>query len=476
MKPDLRTLRQVLPTALLVGGVCGLCAAWVPSRAAAVVLTLGAALATAAAIARRIQLQAEQAYVLLRRPELRDGGMAQTGVYEPLIRDCCERLSRTDAELLAAVKARDELGVRFNGRQKQIRRLEMAVECLPMPILIADDSDRPVVWNVAAVELFGGMAAGGDQSLPLPPDLSRLVVETRTRSAATRSRSLELQLEIGGNVRPYRAAATHLVDGDGSSLGVIAVLDDIGGEQEARSRHAEFVSSVCHELKTPMSSMKAFIEMLMDGDVADPEEQLRLYGFIDVQIDRLTRLVNNMLNLARIESGVIKIQREDCGLNDVLEKALEVVRPMADEKQIRLIPQFSPLYLAVHVDRDLFGQGVINLLSNAIKYTPEGGEVRLKSRLAESEAVLEVQDTGMGIPADDLHRIFERFFRVEQNCKAAAGTGLGLALVQYIVADIHNGRISVQSRVNEGSCFTVAIPLGHRDKNRRKAEQHACTA
>jgi two-component system phosphate regulon sensor histidine kinase PhoR len=229
-------------------------------------------------------------------------------------------------------------------------------------------------------------------------------------------------------------------------------------------------------LKTPLSSMKAFIEMLADGDVTEFEQQLELYGFIDVQIDRLTRLINNMLNLARIESGVIKIQREDCGLNEVLEKALEVVAPMAHEKRIQLIPELSELYLPVNVDRDLFGQGVINLLSNAIKYTPEGGEVHLQSRMGEAEAVIEVRDNGMGIPEDSLPRLFQRFYRVPENNKAAAGTGLGLALVQYIVADVHNGRVSVSSKVNAGSCFTVQIPLGHRKSSKRKTEPAACPA
>ncbi|MBI5760479.1 MAG: histidine kinase, partial [Planctomycetales bacterium] len=138
--------------------------------------------------------------------------------------------------------------------------------------------------------------------------------------------------------------------------------------------------------------------------------------------------------------------------------------------------QLSDLYLPVHIDRDLFGQATINLLSNAIKYTPEGGEVRLRSRNVDGEAVMEVRDTGMGIPADDLSRIFERFYRVAQNNKAAAGTGLGLALVHYIVTQVHSGKISVESQVNEGSCFTVSIPLGHRHSHRRKsAESNLCT-
>jgi signal transduction histidine kinase len=134
------------------------------------------------------------------------------------------------------------------------------------------------------------------------------------------------------------------------------------------------------------------------------------------------------------------------------------------------VPQLSELYFPVHVDPDLFGQAVINLLSNAVKYTPAGGEVRLRSRMEEDRAVIEIRDTGMGIPAESLPRIFERFYRVPQNNQAAHGTGLGLALVHYIVTELHNGAIAVDSEVNAGTCFTVSIPLGHVDPLRTRGE------
>jgi signal transduction histidine kinase len=118
----------------------------------------------------------------------------------------------------------------------------------------------------------------------------------------------------------------------------------------------------------------------------------------------------------------------------------------------------------VHPDQDLLGQAIINLLSNAIKYTPEGGEARLRSRMDEGEAVIEVRDNGMGIPGDALPHIFDRFYRVECNNKATAGTGLGLALVHYILTELHNGDVSVESEVDEGTCFTARIPLGNRNR------------
>jgi len=191
-------------------------------------------------------------------------------------------------------------------------------------------------------------------------------------------------------------------------------------------------------------------------------------GFIEAQVDRLTRLVNNMLNFARIQSGVIKVQREDFELNDLLHPAVETVRQLADEKGVRVVAELSDLYLAVHVDRDLLNQAVVNLLSNAVKYTPPGGEIRLRSRLDGDRAVIEVKDTGMGIPSESLPRLFERFYRVPRNNSAAPGTGLGLALVKYIAADLHNGSIAVQSEVDKGSTFSVSLPFGHRNRLARR--------
>ncbi|HVW02482.1 MAG TPA: ATP-binding protein, partial [Planctomycetaceae bacterium] len=364
-------------------------------------------------------------------------------------------------------------------RELHIIRLESALQQFADAVVLCDTNGEVLYWNTAAARTLTANAtaqSGALNQLELPQVLSEFVRSTASRSEATRSRTLECELSAGGASCAYRAVAACVGDAEQRPLGVTLVLRDVREEQAEKTRHAEFVSSVAHELKTPLASMKAFLEMLIDGDVTDPQEQSDLYGFMDVQIDRLTRLINNMLNLARIQSGVIRVQRQDCALNDVLHKALEVAAPTAAEKQITVVPELSELYLPVHVDPDLFGQAVINLLSNAIKYTPDGGEVRLRSRIGEQEAIIEVRDTGMGIPAESLSKLFQRFYRVPENNKAAAGTGLGLALVKYIVEDVHNGRVTVESEVDVGSCFSIVIPLGHQKSARKRPELAACTA
>ena len=484
---DVRTVRNEMNISiwirlLIPALVCGLVSAvlsyWVVGEVASAAFVVGACVLAATAMTALLSRNEQEASAQLRNPELRGSAADGTGIFGKILTEALSRLERCEAAADDASRLKTELEARTHVRQKQILRLDAVLQSLDDPVMITDARGRLQYCNHAASRLFQSISDQAEVEQPdldVIPDLKQLFEETRKRNAATDTRTTEFECEAAGEPMAFRATATNVYDQDGTLLGVAAVLCDIREERVAKTRHAEFVSSVSHELKTPMASIKAFVELLQDGDVTEPEEQKELYGFIDSQIDRLTRLVNNMLNLARIESGVIKIQREDCELNDVLHNALSVVQPMAEEKQIRVISELSELYMAVHIDKDMFGQAIINLLSNAAKYTPEGGEIRLRSRMEEGQAVIEVRDTGMGMPEDSLPHIFDRFYRVPENNKAAAGTGLGLALVHYIVTGVHNGNIDVESTVNEGTCFLVTVPLGHRDQCRMKHDMPLCT-
>ena len=211
-------------------------------------------------------------------------------------------------------------------------------------------------------------------------------------------------------------------------------------------------------MKTPLAGIKAYVELLIDGDAEDEATRAEFLNVISGQADRLQRLVENLLNLARIEAGVVSVSKQARSLNELLEEALRVVQPAAEAKQIALAGELSQMYLGVLADRDMLLQAAINLLSNAIKYTHAGGRVALRSRMVDDQIRFEVQDTGVGLSEEDCQRVFEKFYRVNKDKGMAAGTGLGLPLAKHIVEDVHGGRLTVESTLGQGSTFIVMLP------------------
>src|SRR5439155_21599021 len=159
-----------------------------------------------------------------------------------------------------------------------------------------------------------------------------------------------------------------------------------------------------------LSSIRAYVELLVDGEAEDDATREEFLGVVNSQADRLQRLVDNLLNLARIEAGVVSVNKNALSLNELLAEALSVMEPAAKDKNIALAAEYSPLYLGVLADRDMLLQAAINLLSNAVKYTRPGGSVTLRSRLSDQEVIFEVQDTGVGLSPEDCQKVFEKFY------------------------------------------------------------------
>ncbi len=470
---SIREVQRPIWAALVVpSAICGLAlapiAGWLtgPSASATV---LAVCLIEALLLGWLVERFRRDASAQLRRPELRAELGYQAGVFGPLLSEALLLIEELEQRSAASSQAKTELEARVHLNRRRLRHLTGAVDASAEAVVLTDVGGKVVHANPMALKLFRPSDADFRKTTTVSEsELSEIpAVVQALRQILSRplsgSKTAEFSADGTSSVT-HRATVRPISDDDGHLLGAVIHICDVRHETAEQQRHAEFVSSVCHELKTPMASIRAYTELLRDGEAETEVERGELCDFIEGQVDRLTRLVNNMLNLTRIQSGVIKVQREDCELNDVLQPALETVRQLAEEKNIQLVSELSDLYLAVHADKDLLGQAVINLLSNAVKYTPAGGEVRLRSRLTGERCIIEVKDDGMGIPSENLSRLFERFYRVPRNNSAAAGTGLGLALVKYIVTDLHNGSITVQTEVDCGSTFTISLPFGHRDK------------
>jgi two-component system, OmpR family, phosphate regulon sensor histidine kinase PhoR len=248
--------------------------------------------------------------------------------------------------------------------------------------------------------------------------------------------------------------------------GVVLVIHDMTALRRLESIRREFVANVSHELKTPLSSIKAYTETLRSGALGDPEVSQRFLGRIEEQTERLTRLIMDMLMLARIESDHQAFEIVSVEVLPVVRASLENHRGAAEAKRIALRgesegdgakPQAA---CRVRADREGLREILDNLLDNAIKYTPEGGTVSVAWQANGTMAHIAVRDSGIGIKPEDQERIFERFYRVDKaRSREMGGTGLGLSIVKHLAQSM-NGTVAVESEAGKGSVFTVELPMG----------------
>jgi two-component system, OmpR family, phosphate regulon sensor histidine kinase PhoR len=445
------------------------------------VAAVGAVCLWARHVARR-QQQAQQFFEMLLRSEPAQLARLAAG-FDPFpllpgnpwfnaAQEFSDRFARNCERLHHAEQSRASLEVRLRrgaGRQEQI---EAILAGLAEPVVAINAFDELILINPAAQSLFEvDEKAVVGQPLTQVLHCERLVallIEARRRKALVRRGQIEL-IDDRGDSRWFSATCCSLAPGEGDhalrspnghgrSAGAFAVLRDTSALKAGQKHYAEFISAVSHEMKSPLAGIKAYVELLADGDADDPRTREEFLGVIGAQADRLQRLIDNLLNIARIEAGMMNVSKTPISLNELLSATLDVVRPTAAAKRIELTAEFSPMYLGVLADRDLMMQVAINLLSNAIKYTPDGGRVTLRSRAAEEEAQFEVDDTGVGLGEEDRLKVFERFYRVHKDRHMASGTGLGLPLAKHIVEDVHGGRLTVRSALGKGSVFAVSLP------------------
>jgi len=249
----------------------------------------------------------------------------------------------------------------------------------------------------------------------------------------------------------------------GFDRGAILVLHDISELRRLERLRHEFVANVSHELKTPLSVIKANVETLLDGAVDDLEHRNAFLEQINEQAERLHNLILDLLSLARIESGNQVLQIQRVALAEVVEECVERHRPRIDAKgqTAEIQPPDEPSAAEIWTDSEALGQILDNLIDNAVKYTQFKSAIRVHWYGCGDQVCLEVADNGPGIPADDLPRIFERFYRVDKaRSRELGGTGLGLAIVKNL-AQILKGTVKAQSTVGKGTTFMVCLPRAY---------------
>jgi two-component system phosphate regulon sensor histidine kinase PhoR len=281
--------------------------------------------------------------------------------------------------------------------------------------------------------------------------LIKTVLDTRT------NQSHEVAIQIPQEAHFYVQASV-APDCRDQEVCAVLVFHDITELKRLERVRKDFVANVSHELKTPLTSIKGYIEALIDGAKDDPQRCSAFLAVIQKHTDNLNATLSDLLQLSAIESGQYRWKREAVSVPDLIEKAAGLVRSTVEKKRQSLSLICSENLPDLYGDPDKLTEVLINLLDNAVKYTPEGGQVTVEAVAAGNAVEISVSDTGIGIPPKDIPRIFERFYRVDRaRSRELGGTGLGLSIVKHIV-EAHRGTVRVQSEPGKGSRFTLLLP------------------
>lgn len=376
-----------------------------------------------------------------------------------------ERLDGCSNRIVEYERQIKELQIQVQLSKKREKNTEAIIYSIRDAVIVIDEFEKLLMANEAAGKLFD-FDYRNSQRMPIKElikddqsDFLDFLSNSRQRKEQATRREMEFLKD--GIPGTFECIVSCIYDPDGQVCGAVAVLHDVTREKEISKMKNDFVSHVSHELKTPLASITAYSEMLADGEADDEKTRKEFYSIIQNQATRLNRLIEDILNTSRIESGLIKINKEPISLAILIEEQLQMITSYAEEKNIKVAGQKPIVFDQVYADRDMLSQVIVNLLSNAIKYTQPGGSVKIEAEVDEGEELVSVSvtDTGVGIPEDEVEHVFDKYYRVGANKKQAKGTGLGLNLVKQIIEKIHGGRVFVESRVGVGSTFGFELPL-----------------
>jgi len=366
-------------------------------------------------------------------------------------------MSSTRDEVGRLAEAFNNMAGRFQNQMEtlvdQRNKLEAVLTHMTDGAVITDGEGRVQLMNPAAAHLLGVAAeqASGESLVAVARDHQVVAVWQRCRQTGKEQSDL---VEIGIRGPFLRVIATPLQEPPGG--GLLLILQDLTQVRRLETIRRDFISNISHELRNPLAALKALVDTLRDGAIDDRPMAERFLVQMDAEVDAMTQMVRELLELSRIESGKVPLKLVPTGVADLINPAVERLRPQAERAGLTIgidLPDNLPLVLA---DGERLQQVLSNLLHNAIKFTPPGGQITV-SATAGTMVTISVQDTGVGIAAADLPRIFERFYKADR-ARSSGGTGLGLAIAKHIV-QAHGGQIWAESIEGHGATFRFTLPI-----------------
>ncbi len=373
-------------------------------------------------------------------------------------------LAEGDFNQFVEIKSEDEIGTlssTFNFLAGELKRgiseisrekskLEAIINYMEDGLIAINAEGKIIHSNPKAINMLANEEQFDDD---LIGDLLSIYNSGRVESGVGSKNITAKGLILKVNFAPF-------LDEESNRVGIVFVLQDITEAQKLETMRREFVANVSHELKTPITSIKSYTETILEGRVDDPELQKVFLEVVNTEADRMSRLVSDLLELSNFDSNSIKIKKSLQKIDPIIDNCILKLQVTADQKKQVFTKHYKMPAIEGNIDKDKLEQVILNILSNAIKYSVEAGtiDIELRSGETESEFDIVISDTGMGIPDEDLGRIFERFYRVDKaRTRAHGGTGLGLSIAKEIV-EAHQGRIRIESEVSIGTKVTISLP------------------
>ena len=378
--------------------------------------------------------------------------------------DLSHRLPGTDlVEIDSLIEALNQMAMQLEDRLNTIVRqkneLSTVLSSMAEGIIAVNMDEKIISINKAAARIFENLPENLlNRNIPeviRNPDLQKFI-----NKALSSKKNLEEDITLyQRGERILYVHNTPLEDPDGRRSGILMVLNDVTHLRKLENMRKDFAANVSHEIKTPLTAIKGFVETLRTGEGADPKETDRFLAIIEKHVNRLTIIIEDLMKLSKIEQQDEKseIHLKESTIKNVILSAIQTCREKTNAKNIT-IDLVCPEDISFRIDSRLMDQALVNLLDNAINYSSEKSDIQISASLTDNELMIRVQDHGIGIPKEHLSRLFERFYRVDKaRSRELGGTGLGLAIVKHI-AHAHGGRVSVDSILGKGSTFSLHLP------------------
>jgi PAS domain S-box-containing protein len=386
-------------------------------------------------------------------------------IYDAFGRTIGQSAAEDAAHAEAIDEAIDHLALSLADRLRQASRdkaqLQTILSSMTDGLVAVDHDQRVLLSNRAAEQLLSLSPAAQGRHLweAMPPEMQSVVQAVAEVMLTNRPRRFVVGPTDG---RYLEVTIRRLVTVDGPRAGgLVIVAHDVTEAQQYQELRKEFVANVSHELRTPLTVIKGYIETLRDGAMDDPAAAQLHLAIIQKHADQLSNLVNDLLDLSRLESSTNVPAQAPLSVEPVLRRVIELMQPAARIKQQSLtltLPPPTESLPEVRGNADYLQRAIANLVDNAIKYTPEQGSIHVEARETGGAVLIEVSDDGIGLAADDLPRIFERFYRVDRSrSREMGGTGLGLSIVKHAIQG-QGGSVDVESELGKGSKFIIRLP------------------